>query len=50
MWREGNWDGITKEFPNFNIATTGQVDDQRIPASYVRGVIPDEYPMSPVPD
>ncbi len=25
MWREGDWAGIAKEFPDFNLETTGDV-------------------------
>lgn len=24
MWREGDWEGIAREFPDFNLETTGQ--------------------------
>lgn len=25
MWREGDWEGIHSEFPEFDLKTTGQV-------------------------
>jgi hypothetical protein len=28
MWREGDWDGIAAEFPEFDLSTTGQSNTQ----------------------
>ena len=25
MWREGDWEGISREFPGFDLESTGQV-------------------------
>lgn len=31
MWREGDWEGIAKDFPEFDLNTTGQVNEVLCP-------------------